>query len=211
MFRIASEGWPFIYVTAGLTLIFYGLFRPWVAVFPLILMLFMVFFFRDPERVIPEGRGLVVSPADGKVIRIRTGAEDSLLASPGTSISIFMSPFNVHVNRAPLDGTVEDVIHREGRFRPAYSDEAPLENESTTMILSTSYGQVLVRQIAGILARRTVCRVKPGDSLSRGERYGLIKFGSRVDIYLPKSAEILVKVDDRVKAGSTVIARMVEK
>jgi phosphatidylserine decarboxylase len=122
-----------------------------------------------------------------------------------------MSPFNVHVNRAPLDGTVEDVIHREGRFRPAYSDEAPMENESTTMMLSTSYGQVLVRQIAGILARRTVCRVKPGDSLRRGERYGLIKFGSRVDIYLPKSAEILVKVNDRVKAGSTVLARMVEK
>jgi len=211
MFRIASEGWPFIYVTAGLTLIFYGLFRPWVTVFPLILMLFMVFFFRDPERVIPEGRDLVVSPADGKVIRIRTDAEDSLLTSPAISISIFMSPFNVHVNRAPVDGMVQDVIHREGRFRPAYTDEAPMENENTTMILSTPYGQVLVRQIAGILARRIVCRVKPGESLKRGERYGLIKFGSRVDIYLPAGAEVLVKADDMVRAGSTVIARMAEK
>ncbi len=211
MFRIAPEGWPFISVTAGISLIFLGLFRPWVAILPLILTMFVVFFFRDPERVIPEGKNLIVSPADGKIISIERDAHDSFLDTPSLRISIFMSPLNVHVNRAPADGEVLLVEHHEGSFRPAYTDEAAIENENITMILNTSWGRILVRQIAGLVARRAVCRVKVGDRLKKGQRYGLIKFGSRVDIFLPSHAECLVSIGDTVRGGSSILARMKEQ
>lgn len=211
MFRIAPEGWPFISVTAGISLIVLGLFRPWVAIVPLILTLFVVFFFRDPDRVIPEGENLIVSPADGKIISVERDAHDSFLDTPSLKISIFMSPLNVHINRAPADGEVLLVEHHEGSFRPAYTDEAALENENITMILNTSWGKILVRQIAGLIARRAVCRVKVGDHLKKGQRYGLIKFGSRVDIFLPSRAECLVNVGDTVRGGSSILARMKEQ
>jgi phosphatidylserine decarboxylase len=123
-------------------------------------------------------------------------------------ISIFMSPFNVHVNRVPCDGRVKTVQHNRGSFLAAYKDEASIRNENIEMVLETSYGDVLVRQVAGFIARRAVCRKRAGDVLRRGERYGVIKFSSRVDVYLPKDVEINVSINDSVKAGETVIAEL---
>ena len=173
-----------------------------------IVVSFMGYFFRDPDRTIPGGKGLFVAPADGKIILIKDVNEKKYLKSDAKEISIFMSPFNVHVNRAPCDGKVSAVKHSPGRYMAAYKDDASLKNENIAMLLEGKYGKILVRQVAGFIARRAVCRVKVGDALKRGERYGMIKFSSRLDVYLPKNAEITVKLGDVVKAGETVIARI---
>ncbi len=176
-----------------------------MGVLPLLVTLFMVFFFRDPERTAPPGAGLFLAPADGKVIFVDTVREDRYLKAEAVKVSIFMSAFDVHVNRAPFGGIVREVVHRPGRFMAAYKEEASLANEHIDMVLDTSAGPIVVRQVAGLMARRAVCRVKPGDRLESGERYGVIKFGSRVDLYLPKSSEIRVKLNARTTAGETVI------
>jgi len=223
MFKLASEGYPFIIVFAVLTAITYIFVNPLVAVIPLGITFFMVFFFRDPERKVPEGEGLFVSPADGRVILIKNVCEDTTPPIPPLlrggeggvkdtnrgfiEISIFMSPLNVHVNRAPCDGNVNIIKYSPGRFKAAYKDEASIKNENIVMVLDGKEGRVLVKQVAGFLARRAVCKVKVGDVLRRGERYGIIKFGSRLDVYLPKAVRITVKLGDRVKAGETVIAQ----
>jgi phosphatidylserine decarboxylase len=167
---------------------------------------FMAYFFRDPERIIPAGEGLFVSPADGKVILIKDIYEKDFLQTDAKEISIFMSPLNVHVNRAPCDGKVSAVKYSPGKFMAAYKDDASVKNENIVMVLDGDKGRVLVRQVAGFVARRAVCRAKVGDVLKRGERYGIIKFSSRLDVYLPKDAQIKVKPGDKVKAGETVIA-----
>jgi len=166
----------------------------------------MAFFFRDPDRIIPEGEGLIVSPADGKVIGIKDVAEKMYLDAEVKEISIFMSPLDVHVNRAPCDGKVVVVRYFPGKFMAAYKDDASLKNEHINMIIANEKEKVLVRQVAGFVARRAVCRAKEGDILKRGERYGIIKFSSRLDVYVPKDAEIKVRLGDKVKAGETVIA-----
>jgi len=193
-------------VTAVLTVITYLIGSPWTAVLPLALFLFILFFFRDPDRTIPDGKDIFVSPADGKVILVRDTTEDEYIRGRVKQVSIFMSPFNVHVNRAPCDGRVELVRHTPGGFSAAYTDEASLSNENIAMLLDTGYGKVLVRQVAGLIARRAVCRVGPGESLKRGQRYGIIKFSSRVDLYLPEDVQIQVKVGRKVRAGETIIA-----
>jgi phosphatidylserine decarboxylase len=167
--------------------------------------LFMAFFFRDPARKVPSGEGLFVSPADGKVILLKDVYEWDYLKSDMKEISIFMSPLDVHVNRAPCEGKVSLVKHTPGRFLAAYTDDSSMKNENIVMVIDGGSGKVLVRQVAGFLARRAVCRVSVGDVLARGERYGMIKFGSRLDVYLPKDAGVRVKLGDRVKAGETVI------
>ncbi len=207
MLKIAPEGRPFVAVTALLTVIIYLIWQPWTAVLPLILFLFVLYFFRDPERTIPEEKDIFVSPADGKVILVKDTTEEEYIQDKVKQISIFMSPFNVHVNRAPCNGTVEKVKHTPGGFSAAYTDEASLSNENIAMLLNTKYGRVLVRQVAGLIARRAVCRVSPGDTLKRGQRYGMIKFSSRVDIYLPVAVRIEVKVGQKVRAGETIVAR----
>ena len=207
MIKLAPEGNPFILGFLGLTLLTV-LFAPWGALLPFVLTLFMVYFFRDPERRIPEGKNVLVSPADGKVILIHTGYEDKFLKGDAIEVSIFMSPLDVHVNRAPYDGVVEAVVHASGRFLSAFKHEASLQNDNIAMLLTTRHGKILIRQVAGFLARRAVCRVKAGDSLQKGERYGIIKFSSRLDIYLPKEVNLRVKLGDRVKAGETVIGEM---
>jgi phosphatidylserine decarboxylase len=206
MLRIAPDGYPFIIIFAFITVLVYIFGKPWMAVFPLIITVFMAFFFRDPERQIPEGNSIFVSPADGKVILIRDVHEKDYLKSGSKMVSIFMSLFDVHVNRAPCDGKVSLIKHSAGRFVVAHKDAASTENENTVMILDGKNGKILVRQVAGFLARRIVCRVKIGDALKRGERYGMIKFGSRLDVYLPKDSEVKVSLSDKVKAGETVIA-----
>lgn len=207
MIKLAPEGKPFILGFLGLTILVL-LFAPWGALLPLALTFFMAYFFRDPERNSPEGENVFVSPADGKVILIQKVSEDKFLKTDAIEVSIFMSPFNVHVNRAPCEGVVEGVVHTPGRFLSAFKHEASLQNENIAMLLATRYGKILIRQVAGFLARRAVCRVKAGDSLQKGERYGIIKFSSRLDIYLPDEVQIMVKLGDRVKAGETVIGEM---
>lgn len=205
--KLAPEGYPFILGFAALTIVT-ALFASWAAVIPLILTLFMAYFFRDPERQIPVAENVLVSPADGKIILIQNVREEKFLKGDSVGVSIFMSPLNVHVNRAPCEGTVESVVRTPGKFFSAYKHEASMQNENIAMVLDTKYGKVLVRQVAGFLARRAVCRVKPGDVLKKGERYGVIKFSSRVDLHLPKDAKIRVKLGDMVKAGETVIGEM---
>ncbi len=173
-----------------------------------VLTIFMAFFFRDPERKIPGGKGIFVSPADGKVILIKDVYEKDYLKSDTKEISIFMSPLNVHVNRAPCDGKVSVVRYSPGKFMAAYKASASLENENIVMVLDGEEGRVLVRQVAGFIARRAVSKAKVGDLLKRGERYGIIKFGSRLDVYLPQNAKIKVKLGDKVKAGETIIGEI---
>jgi phosphatidylserine decarboxylase len=174
--------------------------------FSTILVFFMGFFFRDPERPIPGDEGVFVSPADGKVIKVKDAPGKQYTGDEAKEISIFMSPLDVHVNRAPCEGRVASVRYAPGQFMAAYKDEASLRNEHIEMVIDYGKGKVLVRQVAGFVARRAVCRVREGDYLKRGERFGIIKFSSRLDVYVPKDAEIRVKVGDRVKAGETVVA-----
>lgn len=208
MLKIAPEGWPFIIGSTVLTVAVILIGRNWTVVFPIVLLLFMLFFFRDPEREIPAGDDLIVSPADGRVIVVKEVFEPSHLKARAKQISIFMSPFNVHVNRSPLNGKVVDVISKKGRFKAAYKDEAASSNENTVMLLETEHGKVMVRQVAGFVARRIVCRVSKGDELLRGQRYGIIKFSSRVDVFLPIDVEVAVSLDDHIKAGESIIARI---
>jgi len=218
--KVAPEGHPFILgcllITAIASIIFFwygktgnssflSLSLLFVVFVSFLLTGFMVFFFRDPERAIPSGKGLVVAPADGKVIVVRNAYEDTFLKADTKQISIFMSPLDVHVNRSPCDGEVRAVQYNPGKYMAAYKEEASLQNEHISMVLKTEWGDVLVRQVAGFVARRAVCRAKTGDFLLRGQRYGLIKFSSRLDIFLPKDCKIKVKQGDLVKAGETII------
>ncbi|MCW5892676.1 MAG: phosphatidylserine decarboxylase family protein [bacterium] len=180
-----------------------------IAVLPLVLALgFSLWFFRDPERQPPLDDALMVSPADGRVLDVTPMREETFLKAPATRISIFMSPLDVHVNRAPLDGTVEEVRHTDGRFRAAFADKASVDNERTAMVLRSHGRRFLVVQIAGAVARRIVCHRTAGDQLRRGERYGMIMFGSRVDVYVPPDVTPRVGRGDRVVAGATVIAEL---
>lgn len=208
MIKFASEGYPFILGSIILAAVVF-LFSPAGSVPVFCLAGFMCYFFRDPERLVPEGKGFFVTPADGRIIVIREVRETRYLNADVVQISIFMSPLNVHVNRAPCDGRVKKVVHNKGRFLAAYKDEASLRNENIEMVLETAYGDILVRQVAGFVARRAVCRKKEGDVLLCGERYGMIKFSSRLDVYLPKGSEIKVKMDEKVRAGESVLAKAV--
>ncbi|HBG92547.1 MAG: phosphatidylserine decarboxylase [Nitrospirae bacterium RIFOXYB2_FULL_43_5] len=205
MMKLASEGYPYIIIFAATTIVALLLGGKWMVMVSFVITVFMVYFFRDPEREIPEGEGLFVSPADGRIILIKDVFEKEHLKAAVIEISIFMSPFNVHVNRAPCDGKIKGIRHNKGKFIAAYKDEASFKNENIEMTLETKYGDMLVRQVAGYVARRAVCRANTGDSLKRGERYGIIKFSSRLDVYIPKDTAVKVKLGDRVKAGETVI------
>ncbi len=205
---VASEGWPFIIPLAIVTALLFALGWKNTGVVALALTLFVLFFFRDPERRIPEGKDLVVSPADGKIIVVKDVFEPAYLKQDVKQVSIFLSVFNVHVNRSPVDGKVELVKYNPGKFHVASVDKASLDNEQTAMVVANGQYKILVKQIAGLIARRIVCYAKAGDTIKRGDRYGLIRFGSRVDIFLPKNAEIKVKPGDRVKGARDVIAVM---
>ena len=174
-----------------------------------ILTIFIISFFRDPERKILEGKGIVVSPADGRVVKIQTVKDDTIYGGDAVCISIFLSIFNVHVNRAPYEGVIKKVVYNHGKFLAAFDDKASLLNEQNSILIESQNGKkVLVKQIAGLIARRIVCWVKEGDKVERGLRYGLIRFGSRVDIFLPPDTELKVKVGDKIKGGIDVIGRL---
>jgi len=202
---VASEGWPFILPLAVITALLFIFGWKNIGYVSLALTLFVLFFFRDPDRTVPEGKGVVVSPADGKVIVIKDIYEPDYLKQDVKQISIFLSVFNVHVNRVPIGGTVETVRYNPGKFLVASVDKASLDNEQTGMVISDGKNKVLVKQIAGLIARRIVCYAKTGDTLKAGERYGLIRFGSRVDLFLPKNTDLMVKIGDRIKGARDVI------
>jgi phosphatidylserine decarboxylase len=163
--------------------------------------LFVAFFFRDPRRRVPDGEGVVVAPADGRIVRIVEGDE-------GTEVSIFLSLFNVHINRSPIAGRVEAVEYRPGAYHTAFRDLAGAENERNTLTIRGADFAVTCSQIAGVVARRIVCWKQTGDQVERGERIGLIRFGSRVDLLLPPAARLEVRMGDRVRGGSSRIARV---
>ncbi|MDI1471382.1 Phosphatidylserine decarboxylase [Thermodesulfovibrio sp. N1] len=194
------------YIAGGLFLssFFYLLRLEPLAIVCFGLCLFFLYFFRDPERIPPADPHAVVSPADGKIISINQNS--SLCCENYIEISIFMSPFDVHVNRVPFDGVVKEIIHTPGKFFSAFKEKAYRENENIKITFETPYGVITVRQVAGFIARRSVCWLKEGQTLKKGDRLGMIKFSSRVDICLPSSFKIQVKVGDKVKAGKTVIA-----
>lgn len=205
-FKFAPEGYPYFAFFGGLAVVLFLIGGVWAALLPVLLTLFMFYFFRDPDRRVPEGDNSFVAPADGRVILIQSANGDACFPQRSKQISIFMSPLNVHVNRAPCDGTVESVVHRPGTFVSAFKPEASLRNEQISLIMKGPDGSRLQAcQVAGAVARRAVCRVKAGDALRKGQRYGIIKFSSRVDLYLPEETEITVKLGDRVTAGETVV------
>ncbi len=168
-----------------------------------LLAAFVFYFFRDPERVIPADAGAVVSPADGRVV-VATDEENAGRA--GKRISIFLAIWNVHVNRSPAAGTITSLKYCPGKFSAAMRASASTDNEQNVITLATDAGEITFKQIAGLIARRVVCWKKPGDRVARGERIGLVRFGSRADLWLPRDSELLVKVGDHVKGGSSVVA-----
>jgi phosphatidylserine decarboxylase len=206
---IAAPGYPL--VLASVVLIFLGVIGgwSWITVLGVLGTGFFTYFFRDPERTISPEPGLIVAPADGKVVLVDEVAEDEFLRGPARRVAIFMNVFDVHVNRSPVAGTVTEMRHRPGGYRAAFRREAA-GNEQQVLVLEDEAGRrVLMVQIAGLLARRIIPYVQPGHQLSRGERVGMICFGSRVDLYLPPEVDIQVQVGDRLKAGSSIIGRWV--
>lgn len=203
---IAAEGLKLMIPFVLLTVVLF--FLGWVVAggVALTFSLFVLFFFRDPRRVIPQGDVLVVSPADGKVVAVDQVYENYYLQQSVQRISIFLSIFNVHVNRVPIGGTIESVKYIPGKFHVAALPKASLENEQTAIVIATGNTKIVVKQIAGIIARRIICYVQPGDVVKKGDRYGLICFGSRVDIFLPENFDVRVKVGDRVKGAKDIIA-----
>ena len=208
--RIAKEGYPLILTGAGLTAL--AAVAGWKLASGALGLatLAIAGFFRDPERRIPDEEGLVVSPADGKVVSIADVTGDSRFADAATRVSIFLSPLDVHINRMPVGSRIDDVQYRPGRFLAAYNEEASEKNEQNALKIVDSQGRMFrVIQIAGVLARRIVCWAKPGDTLRRGERFGLIMFGSRTDLYLPAGCSIEISEGQRVKGGETILGRLV--
>jgi len=204
---VATEGYPFIALFAFITLVFALLQWSFPTLLALFLTLFTVYFFRNPERCIPADEDAVVAPADGKVIFVGNVLEDRYFQSEAVKVSIFMSVFNVHVNRAPTSGKVVDMFYNKGEFFNAALDKASLQNEQAGILMETEGGsKLLFVQIAGLIARRIVTYPVVGDLLKRGMRYGLIRFGSRVDVYFPSGTEVLVRVGERTVAGESVLA-----
>jgi phosphatidylserine decarboxylase len=213
--NVAREGIPFILIAAALAAGGFGMalmrrsWPLWLLAFLLtIIALWVAYFFRDPERTGERGDALVIAPADGKIVMITDVDEPSFVHGKATRISIFMNIFNVHVNRYPVSGTVRYVHYNPGKFINAAADKASLDNEQMSVGLDAGGKLVLVRQIAGAIARRIVTYSKVGDAARQGERFGLIRFGSRVDVFVPTNSTIRVRVGDKPVAGTTVLAEL---
>ena len=205
---LAKPGYPFLLAFGGLTLLFWLLNLGLLASFSFLATVFLLYFFRNPGRIIPADPADIVSPADGKIILVDKVQEDEFLKGRARRVAIFMNVFDVHVNRAPVGGRVVVSRHRPGRFLAAFKEEAARVNEQQSILWETVAGsRVLTVQIAGLLARRIVPAVQEGDVLPKGAPFGMICFGSRVDLYLPRNCDIIVKVGDRVKAGASIIGR----
>jgi phosphatidylserine decarboxylase len=204
--RFAREGVPFIIVPALLGLVTVAVGFWYVAIVFIIVFLFMVYFFRDPQRNPPADPDVVVSPADGRVTRVERVEPNK--NDSATVVSIFLSPFDVHINRAPIAGTITEMSYVPGKFLMATNEKASLVNEQNVLTIEGQKATVVCRQIAGILARRVVCWKKKGDNLTLGERFGLIKFSSRTDVVLPANVTVTVAEGTRVQGGTTVIGKI---
>lgn len=212
----AREGWPFIGIGIAAAIISFSAalhFRSWplwlVAILVTVVALWCAYFFRDPERAGPRGPNIVVAPADGKVLMITDVDEPRFVQGRATRISIFMNVFNVHVNRYPVDGRVDFVWYNKGKFFNASAEKSSLENEQMSVGVTTPSGvRILTRQIAGLIARRIVTYSKVGDEAHQGDRFGIIRFGSRVDVFIPTTSVVTAKLGDLTTAGTTVIAEL---
>jgi phosphatidylserine decarboxylase len=204
---IAREGWPFLAISLILAVAATAWCVTWSI--PLwIIFIFVLQFFRDPAREITQEAGVVLSPCDGRVIKVER-AQDPYGQREAILVSVFMNVFNVHSNRSPADGTVQKVQYFPGKFVNADLDKASTENERNAVVLTTTDGQtVTFVQVAGLIARRILCYIKVGDELTRGQRYGFIRFGSRVDVYLPVTATVKVAIGDKVSATTTILAKI---
>lgn len=209
---IAKEGFPFLIPSVGLTSLFAGLGWTVLTIPAVFITLFIAYFFRNPKRVIPSLQNIIISPADGRVIDVGECDENRFLKEKTLKVSIFMSPFDVHVNRAPASGKVLQVSYHPGKFLVASRDKASLLNEQNVLVIETEERyKILLVQIAGFVARRIVCYAKKGDPLNRGEIFGMIRFGSRVDLYLPQNVRPIVRVGQHIKGGESIIGYFHEK
>ena len=203
---IAREGWPFLIGTIAIALVLSAFVGGIIELLSWIVVLFVVQFFRDPPREIPQDAGAVLSPADGRIVAVER-VNDPYVQREAIKVSVFMNVFNVHSNRSPVDGTVQQVWYFPGKFVNADLDKASTENERNAVWLKTADGTDITSvQVAGLIARRILCYVKAGDTLARGQRYGFIRFGSRVDVYLPLDAAVKVSIGDKVSATTTILA-----
>jgi phosphatidylserine decarboxylase len=202
---IAREGWPHIFILLALGGVLLFLRVYWVGGILVFLGLFTTFFFRDPERKVLQDPRLLVSPADGKVVQVMPAPAGSPLGPGSTQISIFLSVFDVHINRAPIGGRVAKVDYHKGEFLPAFDHKASTRNEQNTVTIEDGATRVVFKQIAGLIARRIVFTKQVNDPVTRGERVGMIKFGSRVDVFLPAEFKVTVKEGDRVQGGISVL------
>ena len=203
---IAREGWPFLIGSIAIALVLSAYVGGIIELLSWIVVLFVVQFFRDPPREIPQDAGAVLSPADGRIVAVER-VNDPYVQREAIKVSVFMNVFNVHSNRSPVDGTVQQVWYFPGKFVNADLDKASTENERNAVWLKTADGTDITSvQVAGLIARRILCYVKAGDMLARGQRYGFIRFGSRVDVYLPLDAGVKVSIGDKVSATTTILA-----
>lgn len=205
---IVKDGYPFIIGTIILTLIIYYFFGIYAAIVPGVLALFFIYFFRNPARSMPYDPNILYSPADGTVMAVEDIYDDEYLNEPATKVTVFLSVFNVHVNRSPIDGEIKYQRYTCGQFVPAYKKSASFENERHAIGLDNGRMRILVTQVAGLLARRIVSWVTLGHQMKQGECYGMIKFGSSTELVVPKNVEITVKKGDTVVGGVTVMGRV---
>ena len=204
---LAREGFPFIFIGIGVTVIFALL--GWITfiIITNVITIFVIYFFRDPERHHLEEKNAVLTPADGRILEVKhVDEKDSPLGQPSIKVSIFMNVFNVHVNRIPIKGTIKKISYHPGKFLSADLDKASEQNENNRVTLETADGrEILVIQIAGLVARRIACWINKGDTVKTGQRFGLIRFGSRLEVFLPADSKTVAQVRQKVKAGETVI------
>ena len=204
---LAREGFPFIFAGIGITVIF--AFLGWIifTIMASVVTIFVIYFFRDPERHHLEEKNAVLSPADGRILEVkRVDENDDPLGRPSIKVSIFMNVFNVHVNRIPIEGTIKEISYHPGKFLSADLDKASEQNENNRITLETADSkEILVIQIAGLVARRIACWIDKRDIVKTGQRFGLIRFGSRLEVFLPADSRIVTQVRQKVKAGETVI------
>ena len=209
-FPVAKPGYPLIIASAFITAVFALLGLTVLALTGIIATIFITCFFRDPDRLTPDTPGTVVSPADGKVIGVESAVDNPHFEGECKKISIFMSVFNVHVNRIPHEGIVKQIVYHPGKFFSANLDKASSDNEQNAVFLETENGKkITFVQIAGLVARRIICKLQEGDAVIRGQRFGMICFGSRLDVYLPPDSDINVAVGDVVKAGTSVLGVLI--
>ncbi len=208
-YPVAKEGWPFLAVLGAISVITYHMFYMW-AILPTILFLFTGYFFRNPFRAVPATENIIVAPADGVITNIQEQYEGIYMEEDAIKISIFLSLFNVHINRSPCEGTVDFIQRVPGKFVVANRKDAGAINSRNYLGLRTPWGKVLVVQITGFIARRIVCWAEEGDVLNKGQRFGLIRFGSCTEVFLPRNIILEVKPGDKVKGGVTILGRFVE-